>query len=126
MGIALSQFRNSLSLMLPKTNAPMKATTKKAARAMTKSLIAKTIAGQLELKQKVCSTLLNTLAEVASKEVSKTGVFAIPGLCRLKTRTKPATVAGKKEIFGKVVMVKAKPAKKIVKAYPNAALKKSI
>merc|ERR1712113_1078217 len=101
-------------------------TTKKAVRAMPKSVIAKTIAGQLELKQKVASTLLNTLASVASKEVSKTGVFSIPGLCRLKTRTKPATKAGKREIFGKVVMVKAKPAKKIVKAYPVAALKKSI
>merc|ERR1712226_1737592 len=114
------------STMLPKTNAPMKATTKAAARAMPKSLIAKTIAGQLELKQKVCSTLLNTLAEVAAKEVKKTGTFAIPNLCRLKTRTKPATKAGKREMFGKVVMVKAKPAKKIVKAYPVAALKRSI
>merc|ERR1712217_167079 len=33
------------------------------------------------------------------------GKVAIPGLCRLKTRTKPATKAGKREIFGKVVMV---------------------
>merc|ERR1711972_949625 len=100
--------------------------TKAGARAMTKSNIAKTIAGQLELKQKVCSTLLSTLASVATKEVCKTGLFSIPGLCRFKTRTKPATKAGKKEIFGKVVMVKAKPAKKIVKAFPAAALKKSI
>merc|ERR1711879_622818 len=76
--------------MLPKTNKPMKATTKATARAMTKGNIAKALAGSLELKQKVCSTLLNSLAEVATKEV-KNGVFAIPGLCRLKTRTKPAT-----------------------------------
>merc|ERR1711920_407983 len=112
--------------MLPKTNKPMKATTKTAARAMTKGNIAKALADGLELKQKVCSKLLNSLAEVATKEVKKAGVFAVPGLCRLKTRTKPATKAGKSEIFGKVVMVKAKPAKKIVKAYPVAALKKSI
>ena len=58
--------------------------------------------------------------------MKKTGVFALPGLCRLKTRTKPATKAGKREVFGKVVMVKAKPARKIVKAYPVAALKASI
>merc|ERR1712238_85535 len=95
-------------------------------RAMTKSNIAKTIAGQLELKQKVCTTLLNTLVAVATKEVGKTGLFTIPGLCRLKTRTKPATKAGKREMFGKVVMVKAKPAKKVVKAYATAALKKCI
>ena len=39
---------------------------------------------------------------------------------------KPATKAGKREIFGKMVVVKAKPAKTIVKAYCVAALKKSI
>merc|ERR1712161_160991 len=75
-------------------------------------------------KKSVCAKALNFLAEVATKEVKKTGVFAVPGLCRLKTRTKPATKAGKREIFGKMVMVKAKPARKIVKAYPVAALKK--
>merc|ERR1740120_136515 len=104
----------------------MKATSKPAARAMTKSAIAKILATQLELKQKACSTLLNTLADVASKEVAKTGVFSIPNLCRFKMRTKPATKAGKKEMFGKVVTVKAKPAKKVVKAFPAARLKKSI
>jgi len=93
---------------------------------MYKSCLHAGSADKLELKQKVCSKLLNSLAEVATKEVKKSGVFAIPALCRLKTRTKPATKAGKREIFGKVVMVKAKPAKKIVKAYPVAALKKSI
>merc|ERR1712203_778847 len=97
-----------------------------AARAMSKSGLAKALSTKFELKQKVCSTLLNTLASVAQKETKKTGVFTIPGICRLKTRTKPATKAGKREIFGKVVMVKAKPAKKIVKAYPVAALKKSL
>ena len=112
--------------MLPKTNKPMKATTKTAVRAMTKSNIAKALSTGLELKQKVCSNLLNSLTTIASKECKKTGVFAIPGLCRLKTRTKAATKAGKREIFGKVVMVKAKPAKKIVKAYVVAALKRSI
>merc|ERR1719394_85878 len=52
--------------------------------------------------------------------------FTIPGLCMLKLKNKPATKAGKKEVFGKVVMVKAKPASKVVKAYCVAALKKSI
>merc|ERR1712050_106180 len=111
--------------MLPKTNKPMKATTK-AVRAMSKSHIAKALATGLELKQKVCANLLKTLAEVATKEVKKNGIFAIPKLCRIKTRTKPATKAGKREIFGKTVMVKAKPAKKIVKAYPAKAVKDSI
>merc|ERR1712190_378909 len=49
--------------------------------------------------------------------------FVIPGVVMIKTRQKKATKAGKREIFGKVVMVKAKPAKTIVKAFPAKALK---
>ena len=43
------------------------------------------------------------------KEMKSTGVFTIPGLCKNKTQVKPA---GEREVFGKVVMVKAKPAMK--------------
>merc|ERR1712061_841870 len=111
--------------MLPKTNKPMKATTK-TVRAMSKSNIAKAMSSGLQLKQKVCTKMLNIISELAAKEVKKNGLFAIPSLCRFKTRTKPATKAGQREMFGKVVMVKAKPATKVVKAYPVAALKKSI
>ena len=99
---------------------------KKPVLAMSKGALADALATQCELNKAVCSKMQETLAAVATKEVKKTGVFAIPGLARLKIRTKPATKAGKREIFGKVVMVKAKPAKKIVKAFPVAALKASI
>merc|ERR1712176_823469 len=102
--------------------APMK----KAATAMTKGALAETLAAATELKKAQCAKILNELAGVAATEVKKTGVFAIPGLARLKLRTKPATKAGKRKVFGKVVIVKAKPARKIVKAYPVAALKQSI
>merc|ERR1712066_1175837 len=102
--------------------APMKA----AGKPMTKMAIAEALATSLELKKSVCSKAIDSLAEIATTEVVKTGVFSIPGLCRLKTRTKPATKAGKREVFGKVVMVKAKPACRVVKAFPAAALKSSI
>jgi len=69
---------------------------------------------------------LDSLASLASKEVKKTGKVIVPGVCMIKTRLKPATKAGKREMFGKVVVVKAKPAKTIVKAFPVAALKKSV
>merc|ERR1711920_844576 len=97
-----------------------------AATAMTKGALAETLAAATELKKAQCAKILNELAGVAATEVKKTGVFAIPGLARLKLRTKPATKAGKREAFGKVVMVKAKPVRKIVKAFPVAALKASI
>merc|ERR1712012_698527 len=100
----------------------MKATKK----AMTKGALADALATGTEVKKSQCAKLLDSLATIATAEVKKAGVFTIPGLCRIKTRTKPATKAGKREIFGKMQIVKAKPAKTIVKAFPVSALKKSI
>merc|ERR1712203_42787 len=105
-----------------RTMAPMGA----AGKPMTKMAIADALATSCELKKSACAKAIDNLAEIATKEVVKTGLFSLPGLCRFKLRTKPATKAGKREVFGKVVMVKAKPARKIVKAYPVAALKASI
>merc|ERR1719512_392928 len=99
---------------------------KAGAKAMTKGAIADALAEKCELKKTVCSKIINTLAEVGTAEVKKAGIFTIPGLCRIKPRMKPATKAGKREMFGKMTIVKAKPAKKIVKAFPVAALKSSI
>merc|ERR1712228_651443 len=92
---------------------------------MTKGALAAALAEATEVKPAVARKMLETLAEVATKEVKK-GKFTIHGLCMIKTRVKPATKAGKREVFGKVMMVKAKPAKTVVKAYPVSALKKSI
>merc|ERR1712182_24018 len=102
--------------------APMKST----AKAMTKGALAEALATECELKKTVCAKLIGSLCDIATKEVVKSGIFTLPGLCRIKTRMKPATKAGKREVFGKVVMVKAKPAKKVVKAFPVAALKASV
>merc|ERR1719325_495205 len=99
---------------------------KAAAKAMSKGAIAEALATGCELKKSVAAKVLDTLASVATQEVKKTGVFTIPGLARLKIRVKPASKAGKREVFGKMVVVKAKPARKIVKAFPVAALKSSI
>merc|ERR1711933_434803 len=76
------------------------------------------------MKKSQCAKILDSLAEIATTQVKKTGVFTLPGLCKIKTRTKPATKAGKREIFGKMQIVKAKPARTIVKAFPVVALKK--
>merc|ERR1712151_395705 len=98
----------------------------KAAKSLTKGGLAEALSTSTELKKSDCMKVINSLAEVVTTEVKKTGKIILPGMCMLKTRVKPATKAGKREVFGKVVMVKAKAAKTIVKAYPVAALKKSI
>merc|ERR1719330_2078214 len=102
--------------MAPRAKAPAMKAAMKGGAAMSKAgLVAALIEGT-EVKGSVCKQLLEKLATVATKEVKGNGKFTIPGLCLLK--------AGKKEVFGKVVMVKAKPASKVVKAYCVAALKK--
>merc|ERR1712093_899407 len=108
-------------IMLP----PMKSM-KAGAKSMSKGAFLKAIATEHGMKTKTCSGILNSLVTVGTSEVKKNGIFTIPGLCRIKTRTKPATKACVKNIFGKETKVKAKPAKIVVKAYPVAALKKQI
>ena len=76
-----------------------------------------------ELKKSDVLKVLTSLAEVVQKEVKKTGKVTLPGMCMVKTRVKPATKAGKREMFGKVCVVKAKPARTVVKAFPVAAIK---
>merc|ERR1711933_42384 len=90
---------------------------------MTKGALTAALAESCEVKRGVISTTLSTLASIATQEAKKNGKFVIPGVVMIKTRQKKATKAGKREIFGKVVMVKAKPAKAIVKAFPAKALK---
>ena len=86
----------------------------------------KALATEHSLKEKACSEVINSLVTLAPSEVKKAGVFTVPGVCRIKTRLKPATKAGVRMMFGKETKVKAKPAKTIVKAFPVAALKKQI
>mmetsp|Transcript_84722 Transcript_84722/g.159667 ORF Transcript_84722/g.159667 Transcript_84722/m.159667 type:complete len:107 (+) Transcript_84722:90-410(+) len=105
--------------------APMK-TMKASAKVMTKGALAEALAGEHEMKKTACAKIIDSLAEIATKEVKSAGKFVIPGVCMIKTRVKPARKAGKKMMFGKEVVVKAQPAKTVVKAFPVSTLKKSI
>merc|ERR1719213_1137062 len=95
-------------------------------KALTKGAMIKDIAAEHQLKAKEVSQIFDSLAAIATKEVKKNGVFTVPGLCRIKTRTKPATKVGTRLCFGVETKVKAKPARTIVKAFPVSALKKQI
>merc|ERR1712216_859514 len=90
---------------------------------MTKTALTAAIAESCEVKKGVIGKALSTLASIAAAETKKNGKFVVPGLVMIKTRKKPATKAGKREMFGKVVLVKAKPAKTVVKAFAAKALK---
>merc|ERR1712194_975498 len=97
----------------------------KGATSISKTEICAALETKSSVKKSDCKKVLESLAEVAGKEVKK-GKFTIPGVVMIKTRMKPATKAVKREGFGKMMMVKAKPAKTIVKAFCVAALKKAV
>merc|ERR1712153_244328 len=114
------------SSTLPKMAPAMKAMkAMKGATSITKTELYAALETKSSVKKSDCKKVLESLAEVASKEVKK-GKFTIPGVVMVKTRMKPATKAGKREVFGKMMMVKAKPAKTVVKAFCVAALKKAV
>merc|ERR1719258_530975 len=98
----------------------------KAGKAMTGGDIVKHLAEKTSLKPKDVKGVMSALQTVAYAEVKRTEKFVIPQLVMLKLRHKPATKAGMKTMFGKEVKVAAKPAKKVVKAFPAKALKYSI
>merc|ERR1712085_189232 len=95
------------------------------ATSISKTELCAALETKSSVKKSDCKKVLESLAEVAAKEVKK-GKFTIPSVAMVKTRLKPATKAGKREVFGKMMMVKAKPAKTIVKAFCVAALKKAV
>merc|ERR1712087_1005703 len=97
----------------------------KGAASISKTELVMGLETKSSVKKSDCKKVLESLAEVAAKEVKK-GKFIIPGVVMVKTRVKPATKAGKREVFGKLVMVKAKPAKTVVKAFAVAALKRVV
>eukprot|EP00427_Karlodinium_veneficum_P000802 CAMPEP_0169164956 /NCGR_PEP_ID=MMETSP1015-20121227/59144_1 /TAXON_ID=342587 /ORGANISM="Karlodinium micrum, Strain CCMP2283" /LENGTH=70 /DNA_ID=CAMNT_0009237493 /DNA_START=59 /DNA_END=267 /DNA_ORIENTATION=- len=68
--------------------APMKAmkSMKAGAKAMSKGALSATIAAEHEMKPKQVSEIIDSLVKVGTSEVKKSGIFTIPGLCRIKTR----------------------------------------
>merc|ERR1712192_294151 len=95
-------------------------------KTMSKGALTTTLATEHEMKPKQVKGIIESLVSVGTAEVKKTGIFTIPGLCRIKTRVKPARKAGKRMMFGEEKVVKAQPAKTIVKVYPVHALKSQI
>merc|ERR1712151_392994 len=97
-----------------------------APKVMSKGALAEKVAGDAGLKRAQVAKILDNIAAIGTAEVKKVGKFVVPGLVMIKTKKKKATKAGKRMMFGQEVVVKAKPAKTVVKAFPAAALKKSI
>ena len=74
------------------------------------------IARRASLPEKTVSAVLEMQLGLCEEALVTYGKCVVPGLVMLKTREKAATPEMTKNLFGKMVKIKAKPATKVVKA----------
>ena len=92
-------------------------------RAMPKGEVFGAIETSSGIKKRDVKAVFGALEAIVPAQLKASGKFTIPGITMIKLRKKPATKAGKRMAFGKEVMVKAKPARTLVKCYTVKALK---
>ena len=99
-------------------------------KARTKGDIFRSLAEANDLTRKQVVGVFDELSTLIKKDLGNRGpgVFALPGLVKLKKVVKPATKArmGTNPFTGEEMMFKAKPARKVVKALPLKALKEMV
>ncbi|MAD28148.1 MAG: DNA-binding protein [Woeseiaceae bacterium] len=93
---------------------------------LTKSSIFSQIANETGLTKKDIAAVFDSLANIIKKNLSgrkAPGIFTLPGLVKIKVMKKAATKArkGTNPFNGKAMIIKAKPATKVIKV---AALKR--
>merc|ERR1712159_875790 len=96
---------------------------KGSSKVMTKSDIFGALEASSGVAKKDVRSVFDALESVVTSAVKSNGKILLPGLCRVVLKHKKATKAGKRVAFGKTVMVKAKPARKVVKVFAAKALK---
>ena len=96
----------------------------------TKSEVFGTIADKADLSKKQVAAVFDELGNVIKKNLGSRGpgAFTLPGLCKMTVRKKPATKArpGRNPFTGEDIMIKAKPASKIVRVRPLKTLKEMV
>jgi nucleoid DNA-binding protein len=101
-----------------------------AAKAMTKSELTRTLHEKTNIAKKEVVNLLEALDNLIKEQLGKKGpgIFTLHGLVKLRTVSKPATPErmGRNPATGEMIKIKAKPARKVVKASPLKALKDSV
>ena len=99
-------------------------------RPVTKSAMYQSLAEATGLTRKQIGSVFDELTNLVKRSVSKRGpgVVALPGLLKIKRVTKPATKArqGRNPATGEPMMIKAKPARTVVRAQPLKSLKEMV
>jgi DNA-binding protein HU-beta len=100
------------------------------AKVLTKSQIIQAIADahKEKLARKDVARVIESLATVGHKELKKNGLFVLPGFAKFVVVKKPATKErpGINPFTKEAITIKAKPARKVLKARPLKAAKDSL
>ena len=100
------------------------------AKPATKVEIYSSIADSTGLSKKDVAGVFDALGKLVEKELGKKGPgqFVLPGLLKLKVVRKPATKAkqGINPFTKEPLLIKAKPARNVVKAVPMKGLKELV
>src|SRR5260370_31479645 len=102
----------------------------KAGKPATKSAMFQSLAEGTGLTRKQIASVFDEFTNLIKHEVGKKGpgVVALPGLLKIKRVHKPATKPrqGRNPATGEPMMIKAKPARTVVKAQPLKSLKEMV
>ena len=96
---------------------------------MSKSELVEQLTGHSDgLSKKNVREILEGLADIAYKELKKSGAFLVPGLAKFVVIKKPATKErqGINPFTKEPITIKAKPARKVIKARPVKAAKDAL
>ena len=100
------------------------------AKPATKSEIFASLSEKTKLSKKDIASVFEAMSELIAKDLGKKGpgVFVVPGLLKLKIVDKPATKArpGINPFTKEPTIIKAKPARKAVKAVLLKSLKELV
>jgi DNA-binding protein HU-beta len=100
------------------------------AKVMTKSQVIQAVADahKQKLARKDVANVLASLATVGHKELKKNGMFVLPGFAKFVVIKKAATKArpGINPFTKEAITIKAKPARKVLKARPVKAAKDAV
>ena len=99
-----------------------------AKKARNKSEVFTTLAEGNSLTRKQVAGVFTGLADLIKKDLRGPGIFTVPGLMKITVIKKPATKARKgiNPFTKEEIMIKAKPARKVVKIRALKSLKEMV
>ena len=96
-----------------------------AKKALTKSQFMAAIAEDVELPKKKVAEVFESMGGLIKKQLASAGVINLAGLMKVSVTRKPATQSrpGVNPFTGENIIIKAKPARNVVKVRPLKTLK---